>query len=502
MTMRRPVVLVGGESQQLPVGDGLVGTREVLTADRTYYVRADGSDTNTGLADNAAGAFLTIQRAIVVATATLDAKEFQVTVRVGDGTYTGACVCYAMHGLLPLIIRGNAANATSVHVNVTGIAFTTQQQEASVSIFDMRITGSTIALNAQAGNIGFGNVEFGASSSRTINAQTHGVVTMLGNYTITGGGAHHILCTQGGTVRLGVFGVATTITLVGTPNFSVAFASVESGGGLITLAATVPTITGAATGKRFNVQLNGVVDVRGNGVGYFPGSAAGTVVTGGQYDGLGDLVVGGSITAASAVIGNHSLQTNSMELAAGATGNRACFVDLHSDDTNADYSARVLRNAGVDGTMDIVNAGAGNIRVMSLGGASVLLFHGTSQRMQTTTAGIDVAGIVNAYGGSPVTNVAAAATTFALASAGVFNRFTNAGASTCTVPANATVAFPIGTDIHIRRAAAANLTITAAAGVVVNPEAGGTLVLTNGMTVTLKKVGVNTWDLIGHTVAA
>ncbi|MCQ4274498.1 pyocin knob domain-containing protein [Stutzerimonas degradans] len=73
-------------------------------------------------------------------------------------------------------------------------------------------------------------------------------------------------------------------------------------------------------------------------------------------------------------------------------------------------------------------------------------------------------------------------------------------AITLTVPSNASVAFEIGTEITIR--ALGNVTLAAASGVTLNAPSGGTLSMTARMTVTLKKVATDVWDVIGQTVAA
>ncbi|MGY8832822.1 MAG: hypothetical protein ACKVIS_25480 [Pseudomonadales bacterium] len=91
--------------------------------------------------------------------------------------------------------------------------------------------------------------------------------------------------------------------------------------------------------------------------------------------------------------------------------------------------------------------------------------------------------------------------TLALEDAYTYIRHTNASASTVTVPPQSSVAWADSTEIHIRRAAAGNLTITPGAGVTLNAPSGGTLVMTNAMSVTLKRVATDEWDVIGQTVA-
>jgi hypothetical protein len=103
---------------------------------------------------------------------------------------------------------------------------------------------------------------------------------------------------------------------------------------------------------------------------------------------------------------------------------------------------------------------------------------------------------------APVITEATTARALSLADAGAYLRHTNASPSTVTVPPQSSVTWAADTEVHIRRAAAGNLTLTPGSGVTLNAPSGGTLVMTNNMSVTLKRVAPDVWDVIGQTVAA
>lgn len=96
-------------------------------------------------------------------------------------------------------------------------------------------------------------------------------------------------------------------------------------------------------------------------------------------------------------------------------------------------------------------------------------------------------------------NTYAASVTLSADDAGAYVRITAATDAVVTVPANGSVAFAIGTQIHIRRAGGGAVAIAAAGGVTVNTAETLTLRKPQS-TATLIKVAANVWDLTGDLV--
>jgi hypothetical protein len=248
--------------------------RERLTAARTYYVRTDGSDSNSGLVDSAGGAFLTIQKAVDVVVNNIDVAGFAVTIQLGDGTYTAGAALGKITGDGSATITGNAGTPGNVIVSVTGANAFASSRRAEWTITNLRVqtTTSGICIVARTGaSLLFSGIVFGSSASSHIQAESGGEVTATGSYSIVGGAANqHANALYGGKF----FCRSRTVTLTGTPNFGndyvrSYYASVIMIDGC--------TFSGSATGGRQAVRFNGVIDtgVFGTTPTYLPGNAAG-----------------------------------------------------------------------------------------------------------------------------------------------------------------------------------------------------------------------------------
>jgi hypothetical protein len=262
-----------------------LGVREQLSANRTYYVRSDGSDGNNGLANSSGGAFLTIQKAIDTVAA-LDISIYNVTINVADATYTGAVtVTGPWVGSGGVTLQGNTTTPANVVITtaVAGAAALLVQSGGRLSVAGFKLvssgSGATAGLKSSGSAISVtGAMDFGAAN-RQIQAAASGSIAFGAGitYNISAGAVTHIFCSSSGNVAIEGCTVATT----GTVAFSGAFVT-SSFVGVVFIDAN--NFAGAsATGSRYAITANGVVYTAGAATTYLPGNAAGSTASGGQY---------------------------------------------------------------------------------------------------------------------------------------------------------------------------------------------------------------------------
>lgn len=251
--------------------------RTKLSAPRTYYIRTDGSDSNNGLTNTAGGAFLTLQKAVDVATA-LDNNGYDVTIQVGNGTYTAGVVLKPYIGSGKFNLIGNTATPSSCVISVSS-GHAIYGEDAG----KWKLGGFRLAAAAGTGIYARGVIQIGVIHPLEMNTSSRHFFAFLGaeisiesNWNIIGSAPLHMQASYGGKI----FAVSRTCTLTGTPNFSSAFAYSQDLGLLQILAVT---FSGAGTGPRYTVTGNAVLQTGVAGATYLPGNAAGSVATGGQY---------------------------------------------------------------------------------------------------------------------------------------------------------------------------------------------------------------------------
>ena len=258
--------------------------REKLTAARTYYVRTDGSDSNTGLANTSGGAFLTIQKAIDVVAQTIDLGAYSVTIQVADGTYTASVTMRPYIGTGAVTIQGNSTTPANVVLSTTSAHCINNSSRSALTVKDVKIQTTTSGYGVVASNgglVSINNVDFGACANGHMYIDTYGRVTAAGSYAISGSAPAHVIPNLQGSFTMN----SGTVTLTGTPAFSSAFLYCSSlGFAYINGVGSAVTFSGSATGKKYDVLLNSVVNTGGSGTNYLPGDSAGTTSSGGLYN--------------------------------------------------------------------------------------------------------------------------------------------------------------------------------------------------------------------------
>jgi len=255
------------------------GGREVLTANRTYYVRTDGNDSNDGLTNTSGGAFLTIQRAINVA-AGLDLSIYSITIQVADGTYTGGAIVNAPWiGAGDVTLQGNVSTPANVVISTTGVHCISVQNNGRLRVGGVKFQTMTFGIALAATSGGkidiVSPVNFGACATFHMNADGGGKILCSSNYTISGNTPAHAVA-----ISFGYFYVAgNTITITGSPSLGTFAQSTRTG----YMEWISNTFSGSATGARYSVATGGGVFVNGGGTSYLPGNSAGSTTSPGWY---------------------------------------------------------------------------------------------------------------------------------------------------------------------------------------------------------------------------
>jgi hypothetical protein len=264
--------------------------REVLNADRTYYVRTDGDDANDGLTDSAEGAFLTLQGA-VNAIYKLDFNNKSVTLQVGPGTYSGRCfITRPFMGEGTLTIVGNTSNPASVVVTFEQTAdwqIGLQIERTQVSIRGIKFQCSRNGFHGcraigpgHFARVEVRDCEFDATLHECVYGFFNANVTISGSHILSGtANQRSTFCSADAHVLIYM---PCTVTLVGTQNFAGGFVYAGTKSTIFVYSSSQFSYTGTGTGMRYYVDFDSIIRGFGSTTA-FPGNSAGGTANGSAY---------------------------------------------------------------------------------------------------------------------------------------------------------------------------------------------------------------------------
>lgn len=260
--------------------EDLVSKRESLTTSRTYYVRTDGSDSNTGLVNSSGGAFLTIQKAIDTSCA-LDCGTNTVTIQVGAGTYTAGITLKPFVGSGAMTLTGDTTTPSNVLLSVTGDnCITCNSGAGNWTVQGFKTVTTTSGFHVSVTNPGvslsLGAWEFGAAAtnySHLFCSAPGSQIQLFANYSVTGGGSNtrHFNASSGGLIA-----AIASITCTGSSSLTFGIFAIADRMGMIQVSNITFSGFASVTGQRFVVQNVSFMYTGGGGASFFPGNSAGS----------------------------------------------------------------------------------------------------------------------------------------------------------------------------------------------------------------------------------
>lgn len=196
--------------------------------------------------------------------------------------------------------------------------------------------------------------------------------------------------------------------------------------------------------------------------------------------------------------------TGACTLAVNALAATAIKTQGGADPANGDISAGSINLFIHDGTnwvhmtptaiLASVFTAAGDLLYATGAGAPARLAKGTAGQLLAMNSGATAPEWVN-----PFASIVEKTDSFTLAltEANVFVKCNKGTAMNCTVPPNADVAFPTGTEIELFQYGAGAVTVVAGSGVTIRSKSGNLKIDGQYAGAALKKIDTNEWVLVG-----
>jgi hypothetical protein len=253
----------------------IVTSRTKLTGPLALYADfVNGNDSNACTSAGVGNACKTVQGAFNKLFQNYDTAGRTTTINFNNNDTTGLLITASWVGGGPITINGPGGSPPSIGLSLAGGAAIgiNAPLPANLTLTNMAISGAVGVQVSAPGVVVLGNnLNFGTASAYHINVFFPGAaVNCSGSYTISGGAITHWRATIQGAITC----QGQTITLTGTPAFTGPFAQASDLGLLY-----IPNMqfAGAATGSRYFVSGNSVIETAGNGANYLPGNAPGSV---------------------------------------------------------------------------------------------------------------------------------------------------------------------------------------------------------------------------------
>ncbi len=248
----------------------LANSREKLTANINY---------------TAPGNFTTIQAALDYIAANVDLGGFTITIQLSaaGSPYAGATATVGWTGAGRVKIVGDTTTPASIVISTTGNCFTIGSADGPSCQLDFEgvkfvsTNGTAISVLDRSVARITGKVDFGTCGGMHLNAIRGGEIGCATGtpYTISGNAINHINLNQNC-----VFHSGAVVTFSGTITFAGTVPAITDGFILATRCASANvsgmTFVGSFVGRRYVSNTNAAIDTVGGGVGFFPGTVAGT----------------------------------------------------------------------------------------------------------------------------------------------------------------------------------------------------------------------------------